>query len=64
MEKSLADEIVELPEVENVFGNAMCYDVAAEINGNAGSVGLISYDGYMFAWSKNSVISGDLSKIT
>ncbi|MDE6847385.1 MAG: ABC transporter permease [Lachnospiraceae bacterium] len=64
MEKSLADEISELPGVEIAFGNMMSYDVAAEINGNAGRVDLISYDERMFSWSKKSVVSGDLSKIT
>lgn len=63
MDRSLADEISKLPGVEIAFGNSMSYDVAAEINGNAGSIDLISYDDYMFERSKKSVVSGDLSKI-
>lgn len=64
MDRTLVDEINKLPGVEIAFGNAFTYDVPAEINGNAGSIDLISYEDYLFDWSKKSVISGELSKAT
>ncbi len=64
IDKSLIEEINKLPGVEIAFGNAITYDVPAKINGNEGSVDLITYNDYLFEWAKKSVVSGDLSKIT
>lgn len=64
MDRSLVDEINSLPGVEIAFGTAFTYDVPVEINGSAGSIDLISYEDYLFEWSKKSIISGELSKIT
>lgn len=64
IDKSLKDEINNLPGVKAAFGNCMVYDMPALINGSEGSVDLISYDEYMFSLSKKSVANGDISKIT
>lgn len=64
MDRNLVDEINSLPGVEAAFGTALTYDVPAKINGSAGSIDLISYEDYLFEWSKKSIISGELSKIT
>ncbi len=62
--RGMKEEISVLSGVETAFGCAVCYDVPAEINGVSGSVDLISYDDWMFDWSKKSVASGDLKKVS
>ncbi|MDE5718571.1 MAG: ABC transporter permease, partial [Lachnospiraceae bacterium] len=64
MDRGMKEEIVGLPGVETAFGCAVCYETPAEINGVPGSVDLISYDAYMFAWSEKSVASGDFDKVS
>lgn len=63
LNRSLTEEIFEIPGVERVFGNMFALETPAFVNGNAGSIDLISYDEYMMDWSRDSVVSGDLSKI-
>lgn len=63
MDRGLKEEIAGLPGVEAAFGSSMWFTVPAEINGAPGSVDLVSYDDYMFQWTKDSVVSGDLSKV-
>ena len=64
LDREMKEEISALSGVETAFGCAVCYDVPAEINGVLGSVDLISYDDWMFDWSKRSVASGDLKKVS
>lgn len=64
IDRNLKEEISRIPGVEAVFGCGMSLDVAADINGAAGSVDLISYDDFMFDWSGKSVVSGDISKVS
>ena len=64
IDHSVKEEINSLSGVEMVFGCSYAPDTQAEINGAMGSVELVSYDDVMFEWSKNSVVSGDISKIT
>lgn len=63
LDRGMKEEMGVLPGVETAFGCAICYDTPAEINGVFGSVDLISYDDWMFEWSKKSVASGDLKKV-
>lgn len=63
IDRSLAEEISEIPGVEQVFGNMFALETPAIVNGNAESIDLLSYDEYMLEWSKKSVASGDLSMI-
>lgn len=63
LDRNLKAEMVKLPGVTAAFGSAMQFTVPAEINGMPGSVDLVSYDDYMFQWTKDSVVSGDLSKV-
>lgn len=63
MDRSLREEIGALSGVEADFGCAMSLAVPAEINGTPGSVDLVSYDDYLFQWTKDSVVSGDVSKV-
>lgn len=63
MDRSLKEEIGALSGVEADFGSAMSLAVPAEINGTPGSVDLVSYDDYLFQWTKDSVVSGDVSKV-
>lgn len=62
--KSLKDEVSSISGVKQVYGNMIAIDTPAAINGNEGSVDLLSYDNFMFDWSKGSVVEGDVSKIT
>ena len=64
VDKGMKEEIAGLPGVESVLGYAICYDVAAEINGVSGSVDLVSYDSFMFDWSKESVASGEWEQVS
>lgn len=61
--KSMKDEMSQIPGVEAVFGCAMAFDLPVLINGNAGSADLISYDAYMFEWTKKAVASGSMKTI-
>lgn len=63
IDRSLAEEVADIPGVERVFGNMFALNTPAEINGDAGSVDLISYEEYMLNWSKDSIVGGDLSKV-
>ena len=63
-DRNLKEEMSALPGVEAAFGCAFAFDTPADINGTAGKVDLMSYDDYMFYFSKKSVVSGDISKIT
>lgn len=64
MDRSMKEEIAKVPGVEAAFGCMISYDVPAEINGALGSVDLISYDAFMFDWTKRAIASGDLVKVT
>ncbi len=64
VDRSLKEEIKKLPGIEAVFGNAFALNIPAEINGTESSIDLLSYDDYMLNWSKNSIVSGDISKVT
>lgn len=61
--RSMKDEMSKLPGVEAVFGSAMAFNIPVLINGNEGSVDLISYDAYMFQWTENAVASGSMKSI-
>lgn len=61
--RSMKDEMAKVPGVEAAFGCAMSLDVAAKINGAPGSVDLVSYDDYMFQWTKKSIVSGSLKDV-
>ena len=63
LDRGLKEQIGAVPGVEAAFGCAMSTNVPADINGVPGSVDLVSYDDYMFSWTKKSVVSGDLSKV-
>lgn len=63
IDRSLAEEISEIPGVESVFGMMYSIECPAEINGNAETVDLYSYGDTMMGSFKKSVISGDMSKI-
>ena len=63
IDRSLAEEISEIPGVESVFGMMYSIECPAEINGNAETVDLYSYGDTMMDSFKKSVISGDMSKI-
>lgn len=63
IDRSLAEDISEIPGVESVFGMMYSIECPAEINGNAETVDLYSYRDTMMDSFKKSVISGDMSKI-
>ena len=63
IDRSLAEEISEIPGAESVFGMMYSIECSAEINGNAETVDLYSYGDTMMDSFKKSVISGDMSKI-
>lgn len=63
IERSLAKELSEIPGIEAAFGTMMSSGISAEINGNPGTIDLVSYDKYMLDSSEKSIVSGDLSKV-
>ena len=63
MDRSLSEEISEIPGVESVFGMMYSIEHPAEINGNEETIDLYSYGDTMMDSFKKSVISGDISKI-
>ena len=64
LDRSMKEEIAKVPGVEASFGCAISYDMPAEINGESGSIDLISYDEFMFDWTKGAIASGDMAKVT
>lgn len=64
LDGDLKEKVGKLSGVEDVFESAMSLAVPAEINGVPGSVDLISYDDYMFQWTEESVVSGDMSIVS
>lgn len=64
LDRELREEIAGIPGVEAAFGSAILYGVPAEIGGVSASVNLISYDEYLFSWTKDSVVSGSMKGIT
>ena len=63
VDRNLAEDISEIPGVKSVFGTKLHVAYPVEINGNAGTVDLFSYDESMLDSFKKSVMSGDLSKV-
>ncbi|MDE6387862.1 MAG: FtsX-like permease family protein [Lachnospiraceae bacterium] len=63
LDRNMKEEIAKVSGVEDTFGCAISYDVPAEINGVSGSVDLISYDDFMFDWTKDAIASGDMAKV-
>ncbi len=63
MDRSLSEEISEIPGVESVFGMMYSIEHPAEINGNEETIDLYSYGDTMMDSFKKSVIRGDISKI-
>lgn len=56
-------QISEMQSVKNVFGTMQEIGVTVEVNGQEKVIDLVSYDDYMFEETKESVASGDLSKV-
>lgn len=63
IDKALKEKMAELGGLEKISGCSFAYDIPAKINGKKGHVDLISYDEVLFDWTKNSVVSGDITKI-
>ena len=61
--RDLVEEISEIPGVKTVFGTMLNAAYPVEINGRAETVDLFSYNKFMIDNFKNSVMSGDLSKV-
>ena len=61
--RDLVEEISEIPGVKTVFGTMLNGAYPVEINGRAETVDLFSYNKFMIDNFKNSVMSGDLSKV-
>lgn len=63
IDKNLKEEISKITGVEAVFGTKYSIACPVEINQNATTIDLFSYDQFMFDNCKKSIISGDLSKV-
>lgn len=63
IDRSLVEEISEIPGVESAFGMMMAVDAPVEINGSAGTIDLFSHGDFIMDRFKNSIISGDVSKV-
>lgn len=63
LDKNIVTQISEMQSVKNVFGTMQEIGVTVEVNGQEEVIDLVSYDDYMFEETKESVASGDLSKV-
>lgn len=63
VDRNLADEIRSEPGVKHVFGNMAAVNVPAVSEKNVDMLTLVSYDEYLLNCAKDSMISGDLSKV-
>ena len=64
IDKNITKEMAKLNGVEKVSGCSFAYNTPAMINGKAGVVDLVSYDDVLFDWCKDSVVSGEMTKIS
>ena len=64
LSRDMKEKMSEVPGVEAAFGCAMFLGIPAQINGISGKVNLVSYDDFMFDWSKKSIASGDMSRVS
>ncbi len=63
IDKSMSEEISEISGVESVFGMMYSIGYPVEINGNMATIDLFSYGDPMMDSFKESVVSGNISKI-
>ena len=63
IDKSISEEISEISGVESVFGMMYSLEYPAEISGNTSTVDLFAYGDSMLDSFKQSVVSGNLSKV-
>lgn len=61
VDRDLVEDISQIAGVKNVFGR-MYQNIPAVVQGNSGSIDLISYEEKQFDWAKKDVLDGDLSK--
>ena len=64
IDKNITKEMAKLNGVEKISGCSFAYNTPAMINGKAGVVDLVSYDDVLFDWCKDSVVSGEMTKIS
>lgn len=58
LDRSLLEEIKELPETENVYARMFLYDIPASAKQSESVSTLISYDEPQFEWAKDALITG------
>lgn len=58
--RETAGEIAAHPAVERAYGRSFAYDVPLEVNGEARTCTLISYEENQFAWAEKSLLFGDV----
>lgn len=63
IDRSLAEELSEIPGVKSAFGTMYAISLPAQINGRETMIDLVSYTDFMLDSTKKSVASGDLSKV-
>ena len=63
LDKSMKTQMENVAGVKRVFSNSFALDIPAEINGVGTSIDLISYDTSLLDWGKESLVSGDMSKV-
>lgn len=59
---TLQQQLAENPAVKRVYGRMLAYGVPAEIDGQAGTVDLISYEVNQFGWASGSLLEGSVSE--
>lgn len=64
IDRSLVQQLAEIPGVKNAFGTMYKIGLPVKINGNEAVIDLVSYDEFMMENYKKSVASGNLSKVS
>ena len=57
-----ARQLAENPVVKRVYGRMFAYGVPAAIDGQAGTVDLISYEEHQFGWAAGSLLEGSVAE--
>lgn len=63
LDRSLLEEIKELPDASKVYGRMFLYDVPAAASQEDNKVTLISYDDPQFEWAEETLIAGNVENV-
>lgn len=62
VDESVLTKLRQNPAVKRVYGRMFAFDLPAVVNGQTGTVDLISYEQHQFQWAEKSLLEGDIQQ--